>query len=113
MLGFRSAINLNFSGYVIGAYLYNLAIDSYVNLYLSNIQTSFNPNTNGVISSFKVPITSGSYQINYTSQNLNFEEYVYYESAQPITEFNITITDRWGYAIHSRGSSLALTLALE
>ena len=113
MLGFRSGINLNFNGYVISAYLYNLAIDTYLNLYISNIQSSFNPNTNNIRSSFKIPINSGSYQINYTSQNLNFEEYIYNENPnQPITEFDIIIYDVFGYALHSHGASLAMTLAL-
>jgi hypothetical protein len=114
MLGFRYGIDVLTTHNVVSAYLYNLSVDTYFNLHITNISSSFAPNQNGVPTSFKVNVNSGSYNINFTSQNLNFEEFIYYNNPNiPLTNISVVITDAWGYSLHSHGSRLVFTLAVE
>jgi hypothetical protein len=114
ILGFRSAINTNGTNYCTAAYLYNLAMDSFVYMYISNISTISSPNCNRINCSFKIPINTGSYNVNYTSTNLNYEEYIEITNPNmPISELKIQIIDRWGCNVHSAGSPLSISLAFE
>jgi hypothetical protein len=114
ILGFRSAINTNGTNYCTASYLYNLAMDSFLYLYISNISTISSPNCNRINCSFKIPINTGSYNVNYSSTNLNFEEYIEITNPNmPISELRIQIVDRWGANIHSAGAPLALSFAME
>jgi hypothetical protein len=114
MLGFRASINTNGANYCTAAYLYNLAMDSFVYLYISNISTVFSPNCNRINCSFKIPINTGSYNVNYTSTNLNYEEYIEITNPNmPISELRVQVIDRFGYNLHSAGAPLAISLAFE
>jgi hypothetical protein len=114
ILGFRSAINTNGTNYCTAAYLYNLAMDSFVYMYISNISTISSPNCNRINCSFKIPINTGSYNVNYTSTNLNYEDYIEITNPNmPISELKIQIIDRWGANINSAGSPMAISFAME
>jgi hypothetical protein len=114
ILGFRSGINTNGTNYCTAAYLYNLAMDSFVYLYISNISTVFSPNCNRINCSFKIPINTGSYNVNYTSTNLNYEEYIEITNPNmPISELRIQVIDRFGYNLASAGAPLAVSFAME
>lgn len=114
ILGFRNGINSDSVNYCVAAYLYNLAIDSHLYLYISNLNTNFSSNCNRINSSFKIPVNAGSYNVNYSSTNLNFEEYI--EITNPslvISELKISLIDRFGFSIHSAGSSMSVSLSFE
>ena len=76
MLGFRSNININTANNCYAGYLYNLAQDMYLNVFISNLNVGYSPNTNMKPTSFQVPINAGSFAINYSAANLSYEGYV-------------------------------------
>jgi hypothetical protein len=89
-------------------------MDSFVYLYISNISTVFSPNCNRINCSFKIPINTGSYNVNYTSTNLNYEEYIEITNPNmPISEIRIQVIDRFGYNLASAGAPLAVSFAME
>lgn len=114
ILGFRSSLNTNIANTVVAPYLYNLSLDDCLYLWIQNVQSSANPNTNGIVCSFRIPITAGSYNINYSSQNISYEQSIVNSTPlTPITSLNIVILDRWGYCISSAGAPMSCTLAFE
>ena len=114
ILGFRKSINPTLPNTVIAGYMFNLSIDQYLNIYISNLNSGISLNANKVLSHFTVPVNYGSYTINYSSTNLSFEQYVDVSSYyQPITQLNVCIRDRWGFSVHSNGANFTMVLAVE
>jgi hypothetical protein len=114
LLGFRSSININSTNNCVAPYLYNLALDTYLNMYIANVPTGNQPNSNRINCSFKIPINSGSYAVNFTCESLNYSEYIKINNTHvPITSLNIIISDRLGFSIPSWGASFSCTFALE
>lgn len=114
ILGFRPAINLTYNNNVVAPYKANLAFDTYINLFISNLASGNSPNINNILCSFKIPIATASQTVSFSSENINFSQFVNITNKYaPITELKISFFDRLGYSLHSMGSDWTGTLAFE
>ena len=114
VLGFRNGIDSLLTNYCVASYLYNLSHDTYLNLFISNLNAGYSPNTNGVLTSFKIPISAGSYSINHSAQNLSYEEFITISNPNiPINQLDVSIFDWLGFSLHASGARLVFSLGLE
>jgi hypothetical protein len=114
ILGFRPLIDYIYNNNAIASYTPNLAYDTYINLFISNINASHTPNNNGVNCSFKLPVTATSNTVQFQSENLSFAQFLtIVDSSKPVTNITIVIYDRWGYSLPSYGSDFTITFAIE
>ena len=117
MLGFSSTNDIlkliSTTYYRIASSSYNIFLDSYVNMLVYNLVDSNVMSSNGVRSSFYIPVTSSSGNVLYNSSGNQYDSYIQNSSNVPITNFGITFVDRWGYSIPSRGADWTAVLMIE
>lgn len=113
MLGFRQAVNTYSLRNTLGAAVYQLNCDNYLNMFITNVSTSQTYNANGINCHFKVILNCVNGTMYYASENNTYTQFIEINSSLPITNLNIIFTDRWGYSLNSSGLDYSVTLAIE
>ena len=108
ILGWRDNINTNSAGLTIAGTKFLLAHDLSLNFIINNF-TSTSSNFNGTKSTFKIPINSTSNTICYVGDNTSFSQYCENNSSV-IDRISVSITDRYGYSLHSNSIDYSFTL---
>ena len=93
---------------------FNLAYDTYINMYLSNVPSK-STSSNSQIISFKLPMKDGfNGSIYYEQENTSFAQCLEITDDRFILSFlNVQILDRFGFPISSNGSQWSFTLCVE
>ena len=120
ILGFKSSdsgIVVHGSKYttdIIGSNWYNLNVDNYISLFLSNIQATTTSNNNGSYCSFKVLLTTTNGNILYDCENQTFSQCISLsENPSPIAFIDCVIYDRFGNSLNNNGYDYSLSLGFE
>jgi hypothetical protein len=83
---------------------YNLNIDNYLTMYITNLSGQDTTNVNGRLLSFKIPLNCVNGQVLYYGESSTFIQTISITDPKFIlSSMNIMILDRFGYPI--RGSS--------
>jgi len=87
---------------------YNLNFDTYVNLVIDNLPTSY-LNTN--LCSYKIPITEGYGSLLYLFNNSTFQQFIDCENSHiQIYNLKVRIIDRFGNTINNNGLNFSFLL---
>ena len=88
---------------------YNLSADTYVCLYITNLQCTRENNisTAGAINRchFKIPVSAAYGQVYFFNSNTSFEQVIHTDATLPITQLKIQMTDRFGSSFLNAGSA--------
>lgn len=99
---------------IVGSNWYNLNIDNYISLYLSNIPAAGTANNNGSYCSFKVLMSTTNGTILYNCENTTFSQYISLsENPSPIAYLDCQIYDRFGNSINNNGYDYSFSLGFE
>jgi hypothetical protein len=111
MAGCTNGVNTNLTVNAIGNYVLNC--DNYVNMYISNIPNR-SINNAGILCSYKVPLNASSNSVYYTSEGLQFGQYIKVTDKNVILDkLDVTISDRFENVINSNGVDYSWTIAVE
>lgn len=100
MLGFRDNIDFTDTNLTIASASYQLNIDNYISMYISNINSK-NTNNN-TLCTFKIPLNATSDVVYYTAENSSFAQFTEITNTNlTIDRLNIIFYDRFGYSLHS------------
>jgi hypothetical protein len=113
MLGFRKSYDILATRSTTAPAVYILNIDNYINMYISNLSTSFSHNQNGILCHFKIILNCINGTVYYVAENNSYEQGIEVNSIMPITELNIVFTDRYGMSLNSSGLDYSATLSFE
>lgn len=110
ILAFTSLNSLS-SGFIYSTNTYNLNIDNYLSIYISNISSGSDTNVNGRLSTFKIPCNATNGQILYMCDSSFFNQSVQItDPSFVLSNFNIIIYDRFGYIINGQNGCYSMTL---
>jgi hypothetical protein len=93
---------------------YNLSIDNYINMTLSNLPTLNNSNASNIISNFKIPIYVTFGQILFLEETQLFKQFIELTNKTFIvSEIKVVITDRFGNTLKNNGVDYSFSLELQ
>lgn len=110
VLGFRKLLDVQTTGLTTASCVYNLNVDNYINLYISNISSTHSNNANGVLCHFKIITNAVNGVVYYASENNSYSQSINVNYWIPINNLCVSITDRFGYSINSCGLDYSFTL---
>lgn len=113
ILGFNSSSDITTSTSRIASGIYQLSLDTYVNMWISNLQNSNTFNNSGVPCSFKIALPAASNTILFSGSNLNYDSFITVDPSTPISKLNVILYDRYGKSINSRNLDWSFTLMVE
>jgi len=114
MLGFRTAQNIMTIRNTIAPSVYQLNIDNYINIFISNLSSTNNiTNAHGSACHFKVILNAINNTMYYASENNTYSQFIEVNNSLPINNLNIIIYDRWGYNLNSSGLDYSITFCVE
>lgn len=99
--------------YQIASSSYNIFYDNYINMLVYNLVDNNVMSSNGIRSSFYIPINASSGVVLYQNSNATFDSYITNSSNIPITQIGVTFIDRYGFSIPSRGGDWTAVLMIE
>lgn len=93
---------------------FNLAYDTYINMFLVNVPTKSTSN-GGQLISFKLPLKDGfNGSIFYEQENTSFAQCLEVtDSKYILSQVNVQMFDRFGFPLSSNGSQWSFTLCVE
>lgn len=90
---------------------FNLSIDNYLNLTITNQPILNNSNSNGILSSFKIPLNGLVGDVVYLYENQTFRQHVTIGTNNTVIHsLKIVITDRFGNPLLNNGLDYSLSL---
>ena len=113
MLGFRNNLNTLATRLTTAATVYNLNIDNYLNMYISNISAQASNNANGVLNHFKIILNSTNGVVYYVAESNSYKQSIEVNPHIPISSLNILMTDRFGFSVNSSSLDYSFTLSFE
>jgi hypothetical protein len=112
ILGFRANSDITTTTTRIASNNYQLSLDNYLNMYISNLPYSNCFNSSGVPCSFKIPLPTASNTVLFTGSNLNYDAFIAISPNNVIQQINVVFYDSLGFSVNSRGLNWSMTLAL-
>ena len=111
MLGFNN--NVNSTSPIISTNFYNLNIDNYLTMYITNLSGADSTNVNGRLLSFKIPLNCVNGQVLYYGESSTFIQTISITDPKLIlSSMNIMILDRFGYPINGGNAHYSFTLGI-
>ena len=111
ILGFNN--NLNSTSPIISSNFYNLNIDNYLTMYITNLSGADSTNVNGRLLSFKVPLNAVNGQVLYYGESNTFIQTISITDPKfVLTSMNIMILDRFGFPINGGNAHYSFTLGV-
>ena len=113
ILGYNGTETLAGGGILTAANFYNLNLDNFITMYLSNIPHQ-STNQNLTFSSFKVPLNAVSNTIYYFGQNGSYTPFINVTDSNFVLEkLNVTVYDRFGNSLNSNGGDFSFSLRID
>lgn len=113
LLGFRTLLDTMTTRITTASSVYLLNIDNYINMYITNISSSYSRNANGTICHFKIPTNAPNGIVYYLNESNSYKQCIDVSTHIPIDRLNVVLTDRFGYNINSSGCDYSFTLGFE
>ena len=113
ILGFRTGLNTLATRLTTAATVYNLNIDNYLNMYITNISAQASNNANGVLNHFKIILNSTNGVVYYVAESNSYKQSIEVNPHIPISSLNILMTDRFGFSVNSSSLDYSFTLSFE
>ena len=111
MLGFNN--NVNSTSPIISTNFYNLNIDNYLNMYVTNLSGADSTNVNGRLLSFKIPLNCVNGSVLYYGESNTFIQTISITDPKfVLTSMNIMILDRFGFPINGGNAHYSFTLGI-
>jgi len=112
MLGFK-ATDVAVGGTVTASGNYNLNVDNYLNMFITNISCP-NPNQSGVVTTFKIPLNASNNSIFYYLENGGFKQSVDINDTNLVlNQLTVYIKDRFNNEIDYQGGDYSFSLEIE
>lgn len=92
---------------------FNLNIDNYLNILLSNVSASNNANANGSPCSFKIPLNGLYNDILYLQENQTFKQFITLSGSNVLNYIKVSVTDRFGNILTNNGNDFSFTLEFQ
>ena len=111
ILGFNN--NENVTSSIVSTNFYNLNIDNYLTMYITNLSGADSTNVNGRLLSFKVPLNAVNGQVLYYGESNTFIQTISITDPKfVLTSMNIMILDRFGFPINGGNAHYSFTLGV-
>ena len=112
LLGFRPAINVSTTRQTIAGATYQLNIDNFISMYITNVQSA-TTNANNTLCHFKIPLNAINGVVYFIGDGNTFQQFINLTSTAVIQKLNIVMYDRFGYSLHSGNLDYSFSLGFE
>jgi len=112
LLGFRPAINVLTTRQTIAGATYQLNIDNFISMYITNVQSA-TTNANNTLCHFKIPLNATNGVVYYIGDGNTFQQFINLTSTAVIQKIHVCIYDRFGYSLHSGNLDWSFSIGLE
>ena len=111
MLGFNN--NVNSTSPIISTNFYNLNVDNYLTMYITNLSGADSTNVNGRLLSFKIPLNCVNGSVLYYGESSTFIQTISITDPKFVLhQMNIMILDRFGFPINGGNAHYSFTLGI-